>query len=84
MCIRPKHDILAVIKSNELYLTYDNFNPTICKTAHEFLVRPETHPMYPRTMRSVCEIFLMQEPREVPESCEVRYAEMVTTIFHKY
>ncbi|KAE9537403.1 hypothetical protein AGLY_006426 [Aphis glycines] len=73
----------AVTKSKELYSTYDNFNPTICKTAHEFLICPETHPLHPRSMRPVCEILLMQEPREVPESCEIRYVEMATTVFHK-
>ncbi|XP_050060778.1 uncharacterized protein LOC126551465 [Aphis gossypii] len=83
MYIRPKHDFLAVTKSKELYSTYDNFNPTICKTAHEFLICPETHPLHPRSMRPVCEILLMQEPREVPESCEIRYVEMATTVFHK-
>jgi len=31
----------------------------------------------------MCEILLMQEPREVPQSCEIRYIEMATTIFHK-
>jgi len=31
----------------------------------------------------VCEILLMQEPREVPESYEIRYMEMGTTVFHK-
>jgi len=83
MYIRPNHDFLAVTKSKELYSTYDSFNPTICKTAHEFLICPETHPLHPRSMRPVCEILLMQEPREVPESCEIRYVEMATTVFHK-
>jgi len=87
MYIKPKHDFLAVTKWNELYSTYDNFiynfNPTIYKSVHEFLVCPETHPLHSRSMRLVCEILLMQEPREVPESCEVRHVEMATTVFHK-
>ncbi|KAE9533068.1 hypothetical protein AGLY_009496 [Aphis glycines] len=83
MYIRFKHDFLAVTKSKEFYSTYDNFNPTICKTAHEFLICPETHPLHPRSMRPVCEILLIQEPREVPESYEIRYVEMATTVFHK-
>ena len=66
MYIKPKHDFLAVTKSKELYSTYDNFNPTICRTAHEFLICPETHPLHPRSMRPVCEILLMQEgPRKL-------------------
>jgi len=83
MYIKPKHDFLAVTKSKELYSTYDNFNPTICKSVHEFLVCPETHPLHSRSMRPMCEILLMQEPREVPESCEIRHVEMATTVFHK-
>jgi len=83
MYIRPKHDFLAVTKSKELYSTYDNFNPTTCRSVHEFLVCPETHPLHSRSMRPVCEILLMQEPRVVPESCEIRHVEMATTVFHK-
>lgn len=80
MYIRPKHDFLAVTKSKELYSTYDNFNPTICKSVHEFLVRPETHS---RSMRLMCKIFLMQEPRELPDSCDIRHIEMIKAVFHK-
>jgi hypothetical protein len=31
----------------------------------------------------MCEILLMQEPREVPNSCDIRHIEIVTTVFHK-
>lgn len=83
MYIKPKHDFLAVTKTKELYSTYDNFNPTICKSVNEFLLCPETHPLHSRSMRPMCEILLMQEPKEVPESCEIRHIEMATTVFHK-
>ena len=83
MYIKPKHDFLAVTKSKELYSTYDDFNPSLCKSVHEFLVCPETNPLHSRSMRPVCEILLMQEPREVPENCEIRHIEMATTVFHK-
>jgi len=83
MYIKPKHDFLAVTKTKELYSTYDNFNPTICKSVHDFLLCPETHPLHSRSMRPMCEILLMQEPKEVPESCEIRHIEMATSVFHK-
>ncbi|KAE9529151.1 hypothetical protein AGLY_011947 [Aphis glycines] len=73
----------TVTKSKELYSTYDNFNPNICKSVHEFLVCPKTHPLHSRSMRPICEIFLMQEPREVPENCEIRHVKMATTVLHK-
>lgn len=82
MYIKHKNDFSAVTKSKELYSTYDNFNPTICKSVHDVFYAPKTF-LHSRSMRPMCEILLMQEPQEVPESCEIRHVEMATTIFHK-
>lgn len=84
----PKHNFLAVTKSKELYCTYDNFNSTICKSVHEFLVCPPSGPILyilgVWDLWVLCEILLMQEPREVPVSYEIRHVEMaITTVFYK-
>lgn len=31
----------------------------------------------------MCEIFLMHEPRKIPESCGMRHMVIETTVFHK-
>lgn len=55
----------------------------MCKQAREFLLCPEMHPLHSRSLRKICEIQLLQEPAEVPSSCEIRHVQIATTIFHK-
>jgi hypothetical protein len=66
-----------------LYITYDQFHYSACKTAHNFLLCPETNPLHPRSIRPICEVQLLQDPAEIPDSCEIRHVQINTTIFHK-
>lgn len=83
MYIKPNYDYLAVSKSKELYSTYNTFDPKFCKLSTTFLLCPGIHPLHPRSLRPICEVFLLQEPEKVPDSCEILQVQMTTTIFHK-
>ena len=83
MYIKPSYNFLTVSRSKELYSTYDNFNYAQCKQTHDFLLCPEINPLHPRSTRPICEIQLLQEPKEVPSSCEIMHVRIATTIFHK-
>jgi hypothetical protein len=41
---KPNYNFLAISKTKELYTTYDEFHYSACKTAHNFLLCPETNP----------------------------------------
>jgi hypothetical protein len=81
--VNPNHKYLAVSRSKELYATYDKFDQIYCKNAHRFLLCPEINPLHPRNSRPICEIMLFQDPREVPDSCNVMYVQIATSIFQK-
>ncbi|KAL4153886.1 hypothetical protein QTP88_001719 [Uroleucon formosanum] len=71
-CIYTKsnHKYLAVSKSKELYSTYSELEQVKCKNARDFLLCPEISPLHPRNSKPICEILLMQDPKEVPDNCE--------------
>ena len=54
-----------------------------CKNAHRFLLCPEISPLHPRNSRPICEIILFQDPKEVPDSCNIMYVQIATSIFQK-
>jgi hypothetical protein len=39
-------------------------------------------PLHPRSTRFICDVQLLQDPAEIPNSCEIRNCQMNTTIFH--
>ena len=81
--IKPSNKFLAISRSKEHYATYDEFHYTYCKHAREFLLCPEIHPLHPRSIRPICEVQLLQDPENVPYSCETMHVQIATTIFHK-
>ncbi|KAL4148882.1 hypothetical protein QTP88_003027 [Uroleucon formosanum] len=84
-CIYTKsnHKYLAVSKSKELYSTYSEVEQVKCKNARDFLLCPEISPLHPRNSQSICEILLMQDPKEVPDNCELMQIKIRASIFHK-
>lgn len=84
-CIYTKtnHKFLAVSKSKELYSTYSELDQVKCKNARDFLLCPEISPLHPRNNKPICEILLMQDPKEVPDNCEIMQIRIHTSIFHK-
>ncbi|KAL4100898.1 hypothetical protein QTP88_020923 [Uroleucon formosanum] len=72
-CIYTKsnHKYLAVSKSKELYSTYSELEQVKCKNARDFLLCPEISPLHPRNSKPICEILLIQDPKEVPDNCEL-------------
>ncbi|XP_060855486.1 uncharacterized protein LOC132933186 [Metopolophium dirhodum] len=81
--VKPNHKYLAISKSKELYSTYDEIDRSQCKHANDFLMCPEIYPLHPRSVRPVCEVLLLQDPKEVPESCEIMHVQLQTNLFHK-
>ena len=66
-----------------MYSTYDEIDQTLCKHASDFLLCPEVYPLHPRSVRPVCEVLLLQDPKEVPDSCEIMHVQLHTNLFHK-
>lgn len=81
--IKTNHKFLAVSKSKELYFTYSELDQVKCKNARDFLLCPEISPLHPRNNKPICEILLMQDPKEVPDNCEIMQIRIHTSIFHK-
>jgi len=44
---------------------------------------PEIYPFHPRSVLPIYEVLLLQDPKEVPESCEIMYVQLQTNQFHK-
>lgn len=44
---------------------------------------PDIYPSQPRSIRPICEILLLQDPKIVPDSCYVMHIQVNTSIFHK-
>lgn len=68
--VKPNHNYLTLTRSKELYSTYDKIDQNLCKYASDFLICPEIYPLHPRSVRPICEVILLQDPKEVPDSCE--------------
>jgi len=83
MYIKPSYNFLAISKTKELYTTYDQFHNSACKHTRNFLLCPEINPLHPRSTRPICEVQLLQDPKIVPDSCEIMHVKMATTIFQK-
>jgi len=81
--IKPNHNYLAITRSKELYSTYDKIDQNLCKHASDFLICPEIYPLHPRSVRPICEVLLLQDPKEVPDSCEIMHVQLQTNLFHK-
>ncbi|KAL4136401.1 hypothetical protein QTP88_007949 [Uroleucon formosanum] len=67
----------------ELYSTYSELEQVKCKKARDFLLCPEISPLHPRNSKPICEILLMQDPKEVPDNCELMQIKIHASIFHK-
>ncbi len=81
--IKPNYKYLAVSKSKEMYSVYDEIDKSHCKHADDFLLCPEIYLLHPRSGRPICEVLLLQEPKEVPDSCEIMQVQLRTNLFHK-
>jgi len=81
--VKPNHNYLAITRSKELYSTYDKIDQNLCKHASGFLICPEIYPLHPRSVRPICEVLLLQDPKEVPDSCEIMHVQLQTNLFHK-
>ncbi|KAL4107224.1 hypothetical protein QTP88_017607 [Uroleucon formosanum] len=81
--IAPSHKFLAISKNKEHYVAYDEFHYNQCKHARSFLLCPEIQSLHPRNLRPICEVQLLQDPKEVPTTCDIRHVRMQATIFHK-
>lgn len=66
-----------------MYSTYDRIDQSLCKHASDFLICPEIYPLHPRSVRPICEVLLLQDPKEVPDSCEIMHVQLQTNLFHK-
>ncbi|KAF0714766.1 Envelope fusion protein, partial [Aphis craccivora] len=80
--IKPNYKYLAVSKSKEIYSVYDEIDQSLCKHASDFLLCPEIYPLHPRSGRPICEV-LLQELKEVPDSCEIIQVQLRVNLFHK-
>ncbi|KAF0769130.1 Envelope fusion protein [Aphis craccivora] len=75
---------LAVNKSKEMYSTYDEIDQSFCKHFSDFLICLEIYPLHNRNERLTCEVLLLQEPKGVPDSCEImQLTRHVPLIRHK-
>ncbi|XP_060859873.1 uncharacterized protein LOC132937056 [Metopolophium dirhodum] len=83
MYIAPSHKFLAISKNKEHYVAYDEFHYSQCKHARGFLLCPEIQSLHPRNLRPICEVQLLQDPRDVPDTCDIRHVRLQATIFHK-
>lgn len=83
MYIAPSHKFLAISKNKEHYVAYDEFHYNRCKHARGFLLCPEIQSLHLRNLRPICEVQLLQDPREVPNTCDIRHVSLQATIFHK-
>ncbi|KAL4088779.1 hypothetical protein QTP88_023863 [Uroleucon formosanum] len=81
--IAPSHKFLAISKNKEHYVAYDEFHYNQCKHARSFLLCPEIQSLHPRNLRPICEVQLLQDPKEVPTTCDIRHVRLQATIFHK-
>ncbi|KAE9543350.1 hypothetical protein AGLY_003261 [Aphis glycines] len=66
-----------------MYSTYDEIDQTLCKHASDFIICPEIYPLHPRSIRPICEVQLLQDPKKVPDSCEIMHVQLRTNLFHK-
>lgn len=83
MYIAPSHKFLAISKNKEHYVAYDEFHYSQCKHARGFLLCPEIQSLHPRNLRPICEVQLLQDPKDVPKTCDIRHVRLQATIFHK-
>jgi hypothetical protein len=83
MYVKPSYNFIAISKTKERYTTYNNSHYAKCKYARDFLLCPEIQTLHPRNLRPICEVQLLQEPREVPNNYEIRQFQLRTSIFHK-
>lgn len=81
--VKPNYNYIAISRSKELYSMYDDIDKTLCKPTRDFLMCPEIYPLHPRSMRPICEVTLLQDPKGVPETCKTMQVKIETTIFHK-
>ncbi|KAL4107964.1 hypothetical protein QTP88_018233 [Uroleucon formosanum] len=81
--IAPSHKFLTISKNKEHYVAYDEFHYNQCKHARSFLLCPEIQSLHPRNLRPICEVQLLQDPKEVPTTCDIRHVRLQATIFHK-
>jgi hypothetical protein len=81
--IKPSFNYVAISKSKDLYTTYDHFDRLQCNYIQNCLLCPEIHPLHPRSTRPNCEISLFQDPKEVPDTCEIMHVQIATSLFHK-
>ncbi|KAF0723037.1 Envelope fusion protein [Aphis craccivora] len=73
----------TVSKSKEMYSVYDEIDQNLCKYVGDFLLCPEIYPLHPRSGRLICELLLLQEPNEVPNSCELMQVQLRANLLHK-
>lgn len=81
--VKPNYKYIAISRSKELYSMYDDIDKTLCKPTRDFLLCPEIYPLHPRSVRPICEVILLQDPKEVPETCKTMQVRVEATIFHK-
>jgi hypothetical protein len=81
--IKPSYKFLAVSRSMDLYSTYDNFEQANCKRSRDFLLYPEIHRLHLRSGKPICEILLLQDPKEVSEDCSLLHVQTASPVFHK-
>ncbi|KAE9542584.1 hypothetical protein AGLY_002495 [Aphis glycines] len=81
--VKPNYKYLAISRSNELYSNYDEIDQTLCKHASDFLICPEINPLHPRSVRPICVVQLLQDPKEVPDSCETMHVQIRANLFYK-
>jgi len=72
--VKPNHNYLAITRAKELYSIYDS-DQSLCNHASDFLICPEIYPLHPKSVRPICEVLLLQDPKEVSDSCEIMHVQ---------
>ncbi|XP_050540398.1 uncharacterized protein LOC126905045 [Daktulosphaira vitifoliae] len=81
--VKPDNDYIAISDDSEFYLTFSQSQIETCIPLNSYTLCKGNHPVYRKSSSKLCEILLLENPQDLPQSCKIIYVSFNNSIWNR-